>query len=195
MTIFDLLFLVLLLAAVVTLIAIVVAALGGRGARALVLLRWLGCCAVAYVGLVYAATALSSLEVMHPGDADCSDEWCIAVDGAQRTAKGATAFYDVKLRIFSRARRKPQRELIATDVYLVDSLWNRYDPIPNPADVPLNTLLQPGESVSTQRIFEVPAGARDLGLRVGRSGLPIAPVCLVIGECDAFRKGRVIRID
>jgi hypothetical protein len=195
MTIFDLLFLVLFLTAAGTLLAIAVAAVRGRRARALTLLGRLACGIIAYLGLVYAATALSRLVVLHAGDAECSDDWCIAVDGAQRTARGATAEYDVKLRIFSRALRRPQRELAATDVYLVDSLWNRYDPVPNSANVPLNTLLQPGESIATERVFEVPAGAHGLGLRVGRSGMPIGPICLIVGECEAFHKGTVIRID
>jgi hypothetical protein len=195
MTIFDLLFLVLVLAAAGTLILSAVAAMRGQRARALTLLGRLVCGGIAYVGLVYAATALSAPVVLHPGDADCSDDWCIAVDGAQRTAKGATAEYDVKLRIFSRALGRAQRELVATDVYLVDSLWNRYDPVPNAANIPLNTLLQPGESIATGRVFEVPANAHGLGLRVGRSGMPFGPVCLIIGECEAFHKGTLIRIE
>jgi hypothetical protein len=195
MTIFDLLFLVLFLTAAGTLLAIAVAALRGRRARALTLARRLICGVVAYLGVVYAATALSTLVVLHAGDAECSDDWCIAVDGAQRTAKGAAAEYHVKLRIFSRALGRPQRELAATDVYLVDSLWRRYNPVPNATNIPLNTLLQPGESIATERVFEVPAGTHSLGLRVGRSGQPVGPICLIIGECEAFHKGTVIRID
>jgi len=195
MTIFDLLFILLFLTAAATLISIAVAALRGRRARALALLRRLGYGVLAYLGLVYAATALSRQAVLHAGDAECNDDWCIAVDGAQRTPQGSTAVYDVKLRIFSRALGRPQRELIATDVYLVDSLWNRYDPVHNATDIPLNTLLQPGESIATRRIFEAPAGAHGLGLMVGRSGFPNKPVCLIIGECEAFHKGTVIRID
>jgi hypothetical protein len=192
MTVFDLLFIVLFLAAVATLATAAVSALRARRARALVLVRRLVCCAAVYVGLVYAATALSKQVVLHTGDPECSDDWCVAVDGVKRTPQGATAEYDVTLRIFSRARRRAQREGLATDVYLVDSLWNRYDPIHDATDIPLNTLLQPGESVTTRRIFDVPAGAHKLGMMVGRSGLPI---CLIFSECGAFHKGTVIQID
>jgi hypothetical protein len=192
MTIFDLLFILLFLAAVATLIAAAVTALRGRGARALLLLRWLGGCAAAYLALVYAATALSRTTVLHAGDAECNDDWCIAVEGARRTPRDAIAVYDVALRIFSRALGRPQREGLATDVYLEDSEWRRYNPVPDQTNIPLNTLLQPGESVTTRRIFMVPAGAHGLALRVGRSGLPI---CLIVGECEAFHKGTVIRID
>jgi hypothetical protein len=192
-TLFDLLFILLFLAAVATLLAAAVSALRGKGSRALLLIRRLVVCAAAYLGLVYTATALSRQTMLHPGDPECNDDWCIAVDGVERIPRQqASAEYHVTLRIFSRALRRAQREGLATDVYLVDSLWNRYNPVHDAADVPLNTLLQPGESITTHRVFEVPAGARRLGLMIGRSGLPI---CLIIGECGAFHKGTMIQID
>jgi hypothetical protein len=191
-TLFDLLFIVLFLIAVATLLAAMVSALRGRGARALALVRRLVFCAAVYLAVVYAVTALSRQTVLHPGDPECNDDWCLAVDGVERIPKQAMVEYQVTLRLFSRALRRPQREGLATDVYLVDSLWNRYDPVPNATDVPLNTLLQPGESVTARRVFEVPAGAQRLGLMIGRRGLPI---CLIIGECAAFHKGTVVRID
>ncbi len=192
MTLFDLLFILLFLGAVATLVSAAVRALRGRGRQAIVLLRRLLFCAGGYLALVYAATAFSQPTALHPGDPECNDDWCIAVDGVKRTPQSSAVRYEVTLRIFSRALRRPQREGLATDVYLVDSQWNRYDPIHNPSDIPLNTLLQPGESKTTRRVFDVPADARDLGLLVGRSGWP---VCLIIGECGAFHKGTIIRLD
>jgi hypothetical protein len=192
-TVFDVLFVVLLLMAVITLIVATVAALRRRRARALIILRRLLVCAAAYIGIVYATTALSAARVLRVGDPQCSDDWCLAVDGAARTVKGAVTVYDVKLRIFSRARGRAQRENIATDVYLVDDHWRRYDPVPNPAAVPLNELLQPLQSVQTERVFELPSDVHGVGLIIGhRAGLPI---CLIIGECGAFHKGTVVRID
>jgi hypothetical protein len=192
-TVFDLLFIVLLLTAIITLIVAAVAALRGHRERALIILRSLLVGAAAYIGIVYGATALSAAKVLRVGDPQCSDDWCLAVDGAARTAKGAVTVYDVKLRIFSRARGRAQRENIATDVYLVDDRWRRYDPVPNRAAIPLNTLLQPLQSVQTERAFELPSDAHGIGLIIGhRAGLPI---CLIIGECGAFHKATVVRID
>jgi hypothetical protein len=190
-TLFDLLFILLFLGAVATLIIAAVDGLRGRGRRAFVLLRRLLFGAAGYLALVYAATALTPPTVLHPGDPECDDDWCIAVDGVTRTPQPSAMRYQIALRIFSRARRVAQREALATDVYLVDSQWRRYDPIPDPSDIPLNTLLQAGESKMTRRLFDVPPDARDLSLMVGRSGWP---VCLIIGECGAFHRGHRIQL-
>jgi hypothetical protein len=191
-TVFDLLVIALFFVAIGTLMVAAALAVRGRWARALGLLRRLAVCTVAYVGIVYAATALSKEAVLRVGDPQCSDDWCIAVQNVQRTPMNAVVRYDVTLRIFSRALRVSQREMGAKDVYLVDSQWRRYDPVRIGAEVPLNTLLQAGESVTTSRRFELPADVRGIGLMVDRSSFL---VCLVIGECEAFHKGTIVRMD
>ena len=193
MTVFDLLVIVLFFTAIGTAIVAAVFAVRGRWARALGLIRGLALCTVAYVGIVYMATALSKEAVLRIGDPECDDDWCIAVENAARTPMNTVARYDVKLRIFSRARRVAQREMGAKDVYLVDAQWRRYDPVRTGAEVPLNTLLQAGESVTTSRRFDVPADVRGIGLMVDRSSG--FPVCLVIGECEAFHKGTIVRVE
>jgi len=192
-TIFDLAFLILLFTAVVSLIAAAVSAFCGRRGQALTILHNVAVCAAGYIGIVYVVTALSKPVVHHLKDPQCNDDWCIAVEGVKRTPTDANANYEVTLRIFSRARRRAQRENIATDVYLVDSHWNRYDPILDGSEVPLNTLLQPGESVMTRRRFELPKDAQEIGLKVGhRTGVPL---CLIIAECEAFHKGAIFKLD
>jgi hypothetical protein len=192
LTLFDLLFLALAFFAVATLIGAVVLAIGGHGSRAATLLLRLAICAAAYIGIVYAATAFSKPKVLTAGEPQCSDDWCLAVETANRSAKSSTVVYDVTLRIFSRARRVSQRELSAKDVYLVDANWWRYDPLPHPAEPPLNTLLQPEQSVLSRRRFELPAGARDIGLLIDHSQ---PPFCLIIGECGAFHREPVFHFD
>ncbi len=192
MTVFDLLFIALFLTAIGTLIAVAVAAFRGQRQRALGLLRRLAFCAVTYVAMVYAATAVSPRVVLRVGDPECSDDWCMAVEGVKRTQENAVARYDVTLRIFSRARRVAQRELAAKDVYLVDGQWRRYDPVLTGSEIPLNTLLQAGELVTTSRRFELPADVHGIGLMVDRSALPI---CVIIGECGAFHRDTIVRID
>jgi hypothetical protein len=193
MTVYDLLFIALLITALGTLIAAVIAAFRGHRGRALAILRALALGAVVYVGIVYIATALSKQVVLRVGDPECSDDWCIAVERVERTPKNAVMVYNVTLRIFSRALRVAQRENVARDVYLVDARWKRYDPILAASEVPLNTLLQPGESVTTSRRFELPVDDRGVGLMVDRSS--ILPFCVIIGECGAFHKGALIRLD
>lgn len=191
MTVFDLLFIVLLLTAVGTLITAAVLAARGRRARALSTLGKLAFSAVLYIAFVYTATALSKESVLHVGDPECSDDWCIAVDSVARTPMGSVTRLEVGLRIFSRALRVSQRELVAKDVYLVDEHWRRYNPVPVAGEIPLNTLLQPGESKQTTRGFEVPADAHGLGLLVDRSS---PPICLIIGECEAFHKATIVHL-
>ncbi|MGD0303001.1 MAG: hypothetical protein ABSE86_38520 [Bryobacteraceae bacterium] len=193
MTLFDLLFIVLVMTALATLIGAMISALRGHRARAFRILRTVAMAALVYVGIVYIAAAWAKPVVLKVGDPECSDDWCIAVDHVERTPKSALMIYEVTLRIFSRARRVAQRENVARDAYLVDAYWKRYDPILIGAEIPLNTLLQPGKSVSTSRRFELPVDARGIGLMVDRSS--ILPFCLIIGECEAFHKGTVIRLD
>jgi len=194
MTIFDLLFIVLFLGAAGTLVAAAVEMLRGRRAHAWAIFWRLAVCAAAYIGSVYLSAALARRVVLRVGDPQCNDDWCIAVDGAKTTPHDNHVAYDVSLRIFSRARRVAMRDNGAADVYLVDSAGRRYDPIPRGTEIPLNTLLQAGESVATARFFDLPADARGLGLIVERRGFP-GPVCLIIGECDAFHGPPIVRID
>jgi hypothetical protein len=115
MTIFDLAFLLLLFTAFGTLIAAAVAAFRGRRRQALTILRNVAFCAAGYIGMVYVVTAFSKPVVHQLGDSQCNDDWCIAVEGVNRSAQDTKTDYEVTLHIFSRARRRAQRENIATD--------------------------------------------------------------------------------
>jgi len=86
----------------------------------------------------------------------------------------------------------PQRELNARDVYLVNTAWERYNPVLTGREVPLNTLLRPGESITASRRFELPAADRNVGLMIDRSA---PPFCLIVRECGAFHKGTIVRLD
>ena len=180
MTLYDLLFLAAALAGIVTLVV-------ACAKRSLIILTKLGAGIVVYVVMVYSATLFSKPITVRPGDPLCNDDWCLAVDNATRTG----AQFDLTLRIFSRARRAAMREASAKDVYLVDEHWNRYDPKENAT--PLNTLLRPGESIETLRHFEVPPSVHITGLKIDYGTNP-ASLCLVIGECDAFHKGKMLAL-
>ena len=195
MTIFDLLFLLLLVSTVAALVTAAVSAVRGGGAKARGILSRVALCAASYIAVVYIATALSKPVVLGVGDPQCSDDWCLSVEGVKRTPGTSAVVYDVTLRIFSRARRVAQREMAARDVYLVDAGWDRYDPMRTGVEIPLNTLLQAGESVTTSRKFQLPAESRATGLMIDRGQVMFVPICLIIGECGAFHKGTIVRID
>jgi hypothetical protein len=65
--------------------------------------------------------------------------------------------------------------------------WNHAHP-GNPS---LATFLQPGQSILSDQVFDVPRYATGLGL-VLNSGF--TPGFFVIGECPLFHKPRIIRL-
>jgi hypothetical protein len=194
MTIFELLFIVALLASVATLLTAAVYALRGRRAQALRILRSLGMCAVAYFVSGIAVSLFSPQHVMRVGDPWCFDDWRLSVEKVNRTPAPSLVSYDVGLRISSTAGRVSQRAKGAW-IYLIDGHGRRYAPDSDPSAVPLDVLLQPGESVVTSRVFQVPADAREIGLITGHGGPYCGPMILIIGSAGClFNKPTMIRL-
>jgi len=192
MTLFDLLFIVAFLAALVTLLCAAVWGLRGRGARALAILRKLGICAAAYLATVAVTSVFWPRTVLQIGDPRCFDDWCIAVDRAGRQPGAGGDSYLVALRLSSTARRISQREKDLV-VYLSDDSGGRYDPAPDPSAVPFNVQLGPQESVAATRTFHVPAGAGPLGLVIAhQGGFPIG--WFIIGYETWFHKPTIVRL-
>jgi len=191
MTIFDLLFLASFLASVITLVSAAVLAIRGRASRAFSMVGvWLVCAAV-YLGISVAVAYAAPQRVIAAGTPWCFDDWCLTVENV----KHAGAIYDVDLKLSSEAKRVTQRAKGAW-IYVRDENDTHYDPTPNPSDVPLDVLLQPGESVAAQRSFKVPAAIHELGLVTGHGGPPCGVGSLVIigsGGC-LFHKQTMIRL-
>ena len=153
MTIFDLLFLAAFLVSVIALIAAAYAAIRGNVPRAFSILGvWL-VCAAAYLGASVAVAYAAPQRVIAAGEPWCFDDWCLTVENVKRT----DSLYNVNLRISSEAKRVTQRANGAW-IYLRDENDRHYEPLPDPAAVPLDVLLQPGESVAAKRTFP---GARE----------------------------------
>jgi len=191
-SIFDLLFIVLFLATAATVLSAAILAMRGRGARACAILRRLGICAGVYFGIIAITSLWLPRTVLRMGAPRCFDDWCIAVENASRQPAGERAAYTVSLRVFSTARRISQRENDVA-VYLADDRGHRYDPVPNPSEVPLNVRLGPQESVTATRVFEVPADAHDPGVVIAHEGgFPIG--WFIIGYETWFRKPVIVRL-
>src|SRR5260370_38081344 len=174
MSLFDLLFIAVFLTSVVTLIVAAVAAIRGQGARANKILVVWAISAGGYAGIGALSHALLPLRVLNVGDEQCADDWCIAVEKANHAPVAGAISYEVTLRIFSQAQRVAQREN-GLMVYLTDAGGNRYDPVPDSSEVPLNIRLEAQQSVMATRVFKVPPDARDLGFVVAHEGgFPIA---------------------
>lgn len=195
MTLFDLLFLACALATAATLVTAAGVAIRGRWQRAGSILKRLGIAAIAYLVLVLLVSAALPQRVLGVGEPWCFDDWCLSVDGVNRVEGQPDVAYRVSLTIFSRAKRVSQRAKGAW-IYLIDSRGQRYEPLLDPQAVPLDVLLQPGESVKTLRTFQVPARASGLGLITGHGGPYCSLFPPIIGEAGCvFRKPTMVRIE
>lgn len=192
MIVFEPLFLLLLLIAVIALGTAAAFAVTGRGARARRILRRLGLGVAVYFTIVIAVSAVGPRRIYRVGDVQCFDDWCVTVVGAERRAGAAAAGYDVSLRLSNRAKRVPMGEK-GTVVYLTDGEGRRYDPVVQASAVPFDTVLQPGASVMATRHFTVPLDATDLGLiYTHEGGFPIG--WLIVSEGGWFAKPPIVRL-
>jgi hypothetical protein len=194
-TVFDLLFIASALAAIVSLLTAGALAIGGRGDRAVAIMKRLGFGVLAYAALVVIVAAATPQKLMKPGDPWCFDDWCLSVDGVTQMPTPVGNYYTVSLRVFSDAKRVPQRAKGAW-VYLIDRRGVRYSPAPDNSQPPLDVLLQPGESIQTSRTFLVPNGVHELGLVTGHGGGYCSLVPPIIGEAGClFNKPTMVRIE
>jgi hypothetical protein len=130
--------------------------------------------------------------VLSMADSRCFDEICFQVTDVERrstvqnlAAKGA--FYVVTVRTFSKALGRPQREGGAV-ASLIDTNQHRYWPIPTtmgPNERSLDALIEPGKSVLTRLVFDVPKSVRKPGLVVSHSYL-LNPASIIIGDDQHF---------
>jgi hypothetical protein len=193
MNLFEPLFLLLVIATIAAVATAALVALRGQGRRAGRILLRLATCAALYFAIVVAVAFASERKVYRVGEPQCSDDWCITVADARRTAGTASATWHVTLRISSRARRVTQRELDAV-VYLTDDRYRRFDPLPDPSEVPIDVRVGPGESVDAARTFEVPADARHVSLVfTHEGGFPIGS--LIITENQWFHKTPIVPLE
>jgi hypothetical protein len=193
MTVFDLLFIAVFFTALGMLFLAILAALRGRRARALALLRRLAIFAGVYLGIIILVSLLSPRRVLQVGDDQCWDDWCMTVTNVQRRPADSVTRYVVTIRISSRARRADQRALDA-HVYLIDDRGRRYDPVPDPADIPFDILLHPQEAISMTRVFELAADVQDPVL-VASHGEGF-PGWFIIGDsASLFHKRTVVRLE
>ena len=198
MTMFDLLFVVVVLASVSTLIAAFVQILRRHVRRALTMLSVLGVGLAAYVGVVIAVSLASSQGVVAAGQDRCFDDWCVAVESAasvgtlgegDQAISANGVFYVVTLRLSNHGRGRPQRASSAA-VFLRDEEGRTYDvsrdgqrafEAGHGPTAPLTTMLAVGQPVVTVRVFDVPASARISGLTI-QHPVGLGPGLFVIGD-------------
>ena len=187
-SVFDLLFIAIVLVTVVTLLVALAAAIGGRPARAGAILRGLAVGLAAYLAIVAAVGLASPPRVWRVGERRCFDDWCVTVDRAQHSARGGGTTWTVTLTLSSRALGRPQRENGA-GVLLVDGRGRRYPPARSPAGDPMKVLLQPGESATVVFTFQLPADAGRIGLVIDHGWFP---GLFIIGDDESLFHGPTV---
>lgn len=192
MTPFDLLFILLALAATLGLVAAAGAAATGRRRTAGRLLARLAGAAAIYLVVVYAVALASPARVLALGEDKCSDDWCIAVSDVREVPGSAGSTWDATFRLSSRARRISQREL-GVVAYLRDAGGRRYAGESGPADAPFDVRLGPAETVTTHRRFFLPPGATARDVVLAHQGVPF-PGCLIIGEANEWLHPAAVRL-
>ena len=192
MTLFDLLFLALLFAAVITLLTAGWLAARKEFRRSRRILARLLACAIAYMAVVVIVSLISPRRVLQANATQCFDDWCIAVAASSHTPQDGGTSYHVDLRLSSRARRVSQRENNLL-VYLTDRQGQRHDSTAA-SGAPLNALLRPGESVIAGRSFFLPAGAEASGLVITHQGGGFPISWFIIGYDTWFRKPAIVQL-
>jgi hypothetical protein len=193
MTIFEPLFLLLVLVTAGTLITVIVVAARGQGGRALRILRRLACGAGAYFAVVLIVALLTPQRVYRVGELQCFDDWCLTVTDAAHKPAGASVSWTLTLRVSSRARRISQSEKGAA-IYLTDSRHRRFDPVPGASTGALDARVGPGDSVEATQTFTLPPDAAGVGVAfIHANGFPIG--LFIIGENELFRPGAIVRLE
>ena len=185
-TIFDLLFLVLVFAAVVSLVRAGSLAARRQFGYSRRVLGGLFIGAVIYFATIVLVSLYLPRRIASLGENQCFDDICVAIDGFSRRSEGAVPVYEVSARISNRARGAAQREQNLV-MYLTDDKRRRFDAILNAADVPFNVLLNAGDSVIVERTFRLPGDSTNTFASITHEGgFPIR--WLIIGETAWFHK-------
>lgn len=182
MTIFDLVFLAVVLGVLVMVVLIVVAALRGKRARAGLLVTLLVIDLVVYLGVSLAVSYFAAPRRIAVGEPWCFDDWCLTLERISTEGTAVTTDFQIS----SRALRISQRAKYAW-IYLLDADGNRYAPDERAGDVPLDLEIGPGQAVAASRRFTLPSGVRAVGLITGHGG----PYCgvmdwVVIGQAGCL---------
>ena len=104
------------------------------------------------------------------GDSYCWDLWCMGIDKVNATPRGQEMIYKIDVHFFSDANTVKT----STDdalVYLVDDRGRRFSLVDDRSVTPINTRLDPGQSLNTSLTFVAPPDATHLFL-TGDAPLP-----------------------
>jgi hypothetical protein len=192
----------------VALVSVLIMVIRGSRRSAMRLLRVGGPVWVGYLLIVVAVSATTTQRIIPMGQDLCFDEMCFAVIRAQpvsqlRSGDGAVRangqFYVITVRVSSRSRGRAQSEgglraLLwdSEKYYGVSPQGERAWEADNGETARLTARLQPGDSVLSVQVFDVPKEISAPGLVLSHG---FTPGYFVIGECPLFHKPTIVRIN
>jgi hypothetical protein len=183
MTIFDLLLIVVVLAAVLGFVIALFQAFTGHLRAALGTFMALVAGLAIYVVTICIVSLSSAQKVKALGEPDCSDDWCMSpIKASFRESMVAVEF-----RVWSRAKRVTQREY-GVNPFLMDERGERYASVESNGP-PFDQAVAPDEQFTTVRSYRLRSGAAtvDLVLRDG-----FGPDAFVIGASQSLLHPRTV---
>jgi hypothetical protein len=132
--------------------------------------------AASVAGLALYIAAASAIEWVWPqrviklGDSYCWDLWCMGIDKVNAIPRGQETVYKIDVHFFSDANTVKTGTDEAV-LYLMDDRGGRFPLVDDPTVIPINTRLDPGQSLSTTLTFVTPKDAAHLYL-TGDAPLP-----------------------
>lgn len=197
----------LFLASLIALIGILILAIRGRRRTAMRMLGGLGAGWAIYLLILVAVAATRPQRTILAGQELCFDEMCFSVRNVQvvpqlgpasQPVKAAGRFYVITIGVSSHSRGRAQSER-GLRAMLWDSR-NYYEVSPggqrawesvNGKMAELTARLQPGESVESVQVFDLPKEASAPGLALSHG---FTPGYFVIGECPLFHKPTILKL-
>ena len=113
---------------------------------------------------------VSPQKVIKLGDSYCWDLWCMGIDKVNAAPRGQEVVYKIDVHFFSDANtvKTGADEAI---IYLVDDRGRRFPLVDDPSVIPINTRLDPRQSLNTSLTFVTASDAEHLFL-TGDAPLP-----------------------
>jgi hypothetical protein len=196
MSIFDLLLILLVVATAIAVVVAIAALFLHRWAFAGKVLAGAVLCWVVYLGVGTLAAIRAPQHIMALGEDRCFDEMCFAVTGWNRVPSMnlGRSYYLVNVRITNRSRNRAQRELGRKGVLIdrsgrvyeaSDEGMRRSSPLNGPAYVGLDAEVEPGQSLETTLVFDLPTDVDYPGFALS-STLVLNPARIILGDEDHF---------
>jgi hypothetical protein len=188
MTIFDLLFFLLVLGTLVTFIIICVLFIRHKTIQGFIAFIALVIVIGIYISIIIIVSLNTPQLFLAYKQIMWSDDWGISVESVSINKTGTDKNIEVTFAILSRALRTPQKER-NVDVFIVDENEKQYRPERGSSYAPFDSILQPGQRIEIQRTFSINTPGQ-LGLIIKRFNR--FPGLFIIGDNSSILHKQII---